>query len=401
MSKSFLTSLFFFFLSTFFIFAQDNRAQLPKIMQNAYFDVNIGSINYAFDATQFNQNLGYKFTSSSIPHVGVRLVLFGYQFNKYLSAQITYMRPVHWVKYNFEDTNSFYSKTVWMNVGGLTIKPQLPIGKFTLFGEGGLAIITRHGFKAFNSDSWLVKGSNYSSYLLGGGIKYKTSQNWGWVFSGVYSPANKKENQPKTTFMSGGFSYQLTKIKDDKVERSTNSGIIHPKNRIQFGVSTNGLGYGVNKLFSQTLPLFWGGMSRVKTGFTLNYQRNVYHSAKTFSFDWGISASHWQSDIKKDDFFTLSIFPVVKFTVLHTKPADYYFYYSVAGPTYISKIDIEGLDTGKHFTFQDNMGWGAYFGKKREYSAEFKIGHYSNGNLFTENPGVQIPLSLNLGYNFL
>jgi hypothetical protein len=127
-----------------------------------------------------------------------------------------------------------------------------------------------------------------------------------------------------------------------------------------------------------------------------------------FSLDWGVSTSYWQSkgrgtglnNPSKEDFFTLSVFPVARFTVLHTKPFDAYFYYSVAGPTYISKVMIDGQNTGKHFTFQDNMGTGIYFGEKRNLNAELMIGHYSNGNLFPHNDAVKVPLTLKVGYNF-
>ena len=72
----------------------------------------------------------------------------------------------------------------------------------------------------------------------------------------------------------------------------------------------------------------------------------------------------------------------------------------MAGPSYISKIVLDGVDTGKHFTFQDAMGLGIFFGERRNLNAELKIGHYSNGNIFPLNGAVKIPLSLNVGYAF-
>ena len=77
-----------------------------------------------------------------------------------------------------------------------------------------------------------------------------------------------------------------------------------------------------------------------------------------------------------------------------------YFVYSLVGPTYISKTTLDGLDTGRHFTFQDFMGIGAFFGKARRFNAGIKINHYSNGNIFTQNAGVKIPLTFSLGYVF-
>jgi hypothetical protein len=74
--------------------------------------------------------------------------------------------------------------------------------------------------------------------------------------------------------------------------------------------------------------------------------------------------------------------------------------YSYAGPTYISKVIIDGLGTGSHFTFQDFMGVGAFIGKDRNLSVGLKISHYSNGNLFVDNASLKIPLTISLGYTF-
>jgi len=168
------------------------------------------------------------------------------------------------------------------------------------------------------------------------------------------------------------------------------------------------LGYGVNNFVSNKyFPIFWGGMAHVKLGLSLNYQRNVFHSAKFFALDWGINASVWQTtgmhgntNGQEEQFFTCSLFPVFRLNFLQTKLFDAYFYYTVAAPTFISKKIIDGYNTGESFTFMDNMGAGIFFGEDRKYNAELKIGHYSNGNIFPHNDAVKIPLSLNLGYVF-
>lgn len=159
------------------------------------------------------------------------------------------------------------------------------------------------------------------------------------------------------------------------------------------------MGYGVND-FLEDIHVFWAGNAEVRHGLTLNYQRNVYHGARYFAFDWGVSASYWQSDKSRQGFYTLSLYPAFRLNVLHAKALDAYVYYSVAGPAYISSIIIDGVDTGEHFTFQDNIGVGAFFGKQHTLNAEIRIGHYSNGNIFPENGSVKVPLSLNVGYTF-
>ncbi|MFI5132231.1 MAG: acyloxyacyl hydrolase [Chitinophagales bacterium] len=46
------------------------------------------------------------------------------------------------------------------------------------------------------------------------------------------------------------------------------------------------------------------------------------------------------------------------------------------------------------------MGIGVFAGKKRSLNAEIRIAHYSNGNIFPQNNGVMIPLTLAVGYSF-
>jgi hypothetical protein len=110
--------------------------------------------------------------------------------------------------------------------------------------------------------------------------------------------------------------------------------------------------------------------------------------------------STWRSKGNHDGFSTVSVYPLFRFTLLRTKPADFYVSYSLAGPTYISRLTLDDLDTGDHFTFQDFMGVGVFLGKNRHLTASMKINHYSNGNIFTHNAGIKIPLTFGLGYVF-
>jgi len=381
--------------------AQRNRAQIPSVMNNTYFGVNIGYINYPFNASHMES--GYNFKSVNIPHIAVRFAVIGYEFNKYLAAQISYMRPVLWVNYTYDagSVETEATRSVWMNVGGVTLLPQLPLSeRFTIYGEGGMGLITRNGFEDEQGNP-VISNANYASFLFGGGIRYNINSNWGLLLSGVYSPENTNVKQPSTTFISGGFRYKLLPLSVEKLERTAKAGYIFPKQMIQIGYVSNILGYGVNNYLAYgTVPVFWGGEAEVERGFTLTYERNVFHGAKTFSLDWGVSMGYFQSNAEKQKFFTFSVFPVFRFTFLHTKPVDMYFFYSIAGPAFISKNTVDGKDLGEKFTFQDHMGTGVYFGRERNLNAELKIGHYSNGDIFPGNEGVKIPLALNLGYTF-
>ena len=380
--------------------AQDNKAQIPGFLQRAYFEVNVGAINYPFSEANFENNKYILSEAVEVPHIAARLVLLGYEFNKFLSAQITYMRPVLWVQYHYkDDSENIYQNSVWMNIGGLTIKPSLPIGeKFSVYGEVGLGLITRHGFNGPDGNP-LISDARFGTFLLGAGFKYRLNEHWSLQMCSNFSPESKVHNQPYTSFIGTGFSYEFRKFSDKQLEKTAATGYIYPKQWIQFGYTSNILGYGVNIAISSA-NLFWGGNVQVNRGVSITYQRNIFHGAKVFALDWGANTAFYQTNINKETFFTLSVFPVFRLNLLHTAPLDAYFYYSVAGPTYISKVILDDLDTGAHFTFYDTMGAGVFFGKKRNYNAELKIGHYSNGNIYPSNESVMVPLTLNIGYAF-
>ncbi|MFL5740531.1 MAG: acyloxyacyl hydrolase [Flavisolibacter sp.] len=385
---------FFCFLSGS---AQDDRVQYPVLLRNAYFGLNLGYINYPFSNAQLMP--GYSAQSVTVPHMAVRLTLFGYRFNENLSAQITYMRPVKWVEYqNINGDKSQHS--VWMNVGGLTMKGKLPMSnKISLYGETGLGLITRNGFDINNEA--VVSDASYASLLAGGGLQYHPNRKWTLNLSATWSPERRNKNQPYTLFLSGGFAYNMHPLSAERVQRNASSGAVFPRNLLQIGYTTNALGYGVNHFVAEgAVPIFWGGLAELRRGFAVNYQRNFFHTRSVFSLDLGASAGYWESRNLGNRFFTFSIYPLLRFTVLRTRPLDLYLFYSVAGPSFISRIDIDEKNTGKNFTFRDFMGMGVYAGRKRHLNAELNIGHFSNGNIFAANAGVKIPLSFTLGYAF-
>jgi hypothetical protein len=184
------------------------------------------------------------------------------------------------------------------------------------------------------------------------------------------------------------------------VEEDRRAGYIFPEHVVQVSYTTDTFGYGLNTLFSKKIPIFWGGNVKVARGFAVHYEQNVFHTRKIFGLDIGGSAGLWRSRENAEWFRTLSIYPLFRFTVWRTRPADFYLAYSLAGPSYISKSILDGRATGNGFTFQDFMGMGVFLGPRRQFNIGVKINHYSNGNIFTENAGVKIPYTFNLGYTF-
>jgi opacity protein-like surface antigen len=377
----------------FLLFAQDERGQYPRLLRNSYIDFDLGYIDYPFTNSQLSS--GSRAESIDVKHLGMRVVL-GHRFNKFLSAQIGYMKPLKQLV--FENVNGDDSNhTVWMHEGTFSVLPTLPVSeRVSIFGEAGLAVVTRRGFEI--NDAFIIDDTTYGAFLFGGGVEYQLNKNWDLVANALYSPAKEKFNQPYTIFYSGGIRFNLNPLPANVVEQNSSTPYIFPRNSVQIAYSTNVMGYSLNNFFSH--GIFFGGRAQVADGVWIRYQRNVFHTRKLFSLDVGSSVGYWKSDLNNDDFFTMSVFPLFRLTFLHSKPADLYFQYSIAGPSYISKINIDGHDTGEHFTFQDFMGVGIFFGAKRNFTAEVNLNHYSNGNIFPHNEAVKVPLSFSVGYCF-
>jgi len=398
--------LLFLFVSIGLIkaFSQDySRSQLPSLLQKSYFELNYGLIHYPFGQEQLEA--GYVLQSPVvIPSAAFRITLWGYEFNKYLSGQLTYTQPVVWLNYGSISQNGNVietlpsSRRVAINIGGITLKSTLPLGtKFSFFGEAGLNFVTRIGFKDMH-DNPILKSANYATYMLGGGFKYRLNNSWALNLVANYTPKSNIYKQPPTTFVGAGVSYHLQKISAEQVKKTESKNYIRPKQWMQVGYTSNLMGYGVNNFIASKLHIFWSGWAEVQSGVHLTYQRNIFNGPKLFSLDWGLNASSWRTNKNKENFFTLAVFPVFRFNYWHAKNFDAYFFYSVAGPAFISKTILDNHKLGGHFLFQDNIGTGLFFGKNRTLNAEVRIGHYSNGNMHIYNDGVKIPLSLNFGY---
>jgi hypothetical protein len=375
---------------------EDTRTQYPTLLANSYFSVNVGYLDYPFSTKQLDP--GFAAESIKIPHVAVRAVLIGHQFTRYFSIQAHYARPVEYVSYrNINDEQA--SHHVWMHFGGVTAKTQVPLGpRVSAYGEAGIGLTSRSGFESGTTP--VVRDAHFANALLGGGLEYHVNRKWDLLAGTLLSTGNTAQNQPRALFTSGGFRYTMRELPADVVDANRRAGYVFPEHILQVSYTTDALGYGFNTLVSKKVPIFWGGNVHVSSGVAVHYEQNVFHTRKVFALDIGGSAGFWKSRDNEEWFRTLSLYPLFRFTLLRTRPADLYVAYSLAGPSYISKSLLDGLATGNRFTFQDFMGLGFFVGPNRRFNVGVKINHYSNGNIFTENAGVKIPYTFNVGYTF-
>ena len=145
-------------------------------------------------------------------------------------------------------------------------------------------------------------------------------------------------------------------------------------------------------------PLFWRASTHADQGFMLMYIHRITHTRQNFGANWGVDLGNWwhdkQHQMSGSAFFDFRFWP---FTTPLLAP---YLEYSVAGITLLSKQHFAGSDLGTNFLFQDFMGAGVRLGRHRNLELSLKLVHYSNGDIFTTNPGFDVPLVMMLGYAF-
>jgi len=403
-----ITILFFTFFICLNIKGQENtipKSQPSNFLSKSYYSINFGGIFYPFS----NKNLidGYATESFSKNYFSGRLLL-GYKIKPNLAVQFGVLRPAAWFKYN--DVNGIgYANSVWINAWSLSLKKNINLNKkLSIYGEAGIANVTRVGFSI--NDKVIYDDAHFGSLLYGFGFNYKLNEKFRLNLYGTFLPKSTKENQPSISQASFGFEYHINKLPKKIVEKHENNGYFFPKNMIQVSYGTSKIGFGVNRFFGMSLkvgnfesfgiPVFWVGEVKAENSFSITYQRLAFRTEKIFSLDWGVSITAFNTEATNEQVLAYSIFPTMRFYFLRKKGFDMYANYSLIGPTFLTKGNLDNLNSGPKTTYQDTMGLGLFFGKKRDYNAELRIMHYSNGNNFTDNSGVAVPIQFTLGKTF-
>lgn len=382
-----------------------SKTKFTNFLANSYYSINFGGIFYPFSNDNLIEN--YQTNTFSKNWFSGRLLL-GYKITDDLSFQFGTMRPASWFEYD-NVNNIGYQRSVWINAWSLSLKKDFRIfDKIDVFSEVGIANLTRVGFSI--DDKVIYDDAHYGSLIYGLGAHYNLSEKWRLNANGTFLPKSKKNNQPSISQFSLGFEYHLQQVDDDTALSYEKNQHFFPKNILQVSYGTSAIGFGMNQFFAMSMrvgnfesfgiPIFWVGEVKAQHSLSVTYQRLIYRSEKIFSLDWGASVTYFQSELGKENVFAFSIFPVLRFYLSRRKGYDLYANYSIIGPAYLTKSDIDGIDSGPKITFHDTMGFGLFFGKNRKYNFELRIMHYSNGNNFTSNAGVAVPIQFTLGKTF-
>ncbi|OGT25065.1 MAG: hypothetical protein A3I77_05695 [Gammaproteobacteria bacterium RIFCSPLOWO2_02_FULL_42_14] len=375
------------------LFVPDDRSQLPAVLNNSYLGVAAGYIRTPFsNADMLNGFQANSFNTESY----APMIFIGHYYNPYLATEINMIGRLN----VFAHLPSGGKKIIHMSIFSALLRPTLPVTRrFSLHGLLGFGTISRSGFSVNNATA--VSTKNLISLITGGGISYAVLPYLNLTAGLMYAPPGA-DQQPSTTYIYAGFYFLLHRL---HLPAYYSDHFIFHRHLIQFGAFTDVIfnPRDVNQYFSSTdsdFPIFWSGSVALRNGAWIRYEKNIFHTHKFFSLDWGASVSTYYSKVDDTSIQAFSLYPVMRLWFLHFPKADFYFSYSAAGLTYLTRRFLDGRDLGSQFIFQDLMGIGGFFGEKKHFNVSIGIGHYSNGNLFPRNPGIDVPLTLTAGYAF-
>ncbi len=374
----------------------DTRTQVPDWLDGASFGLNVGLIDYPFSQAQLRP--GFAARSIAVPRAAGSIVLFGHEISRHVSVHTSYIRAVKFVRYDdINDAKS--SDSVWVVSAALTVRGRLPVrDRLALTGDIGAGMTNRRGFA--HRDVPVIDDALAPALVLGAGLEYRLTPVWDAVTSVTFLSGRDRVQQPRTLFFSSGVKYTLRPLSAARAAPRADDHVV-PEHVVRVEYAHQSAGFGANRLLSSKVPVFWGGRVGVGRGAALRYERNVFHTRRLLAVDLGASVAFWRSRDRNEAFGAISLYPVLRFTLVRADHADLFLSYSVAGPTFISAKVLDGEEIGTNrFTFQDMMGIGAFLGRDRRAMVGVFISHYSNGNLFARNAGVAVPLTFSLGYTF-
>lgn len=371
---------------------KDPRTKMPAIFADSWIGLSIGYKKTNFSNSDFPPLYAPQSFKDGITALRATI---GHYFSPYFAISLNLLRGAHSNKLYYPD--AVYS--VPESLFAFTLRPTLPLNdELALFGEAGVGFISRRGYQ--RDDVQAISNADIFSPVLGAGLYINLPDNLFLDLEAEYTPKNPSHKQPSILYLGMGVNYLL---KDTHSQQEHSDQYWFPVHTLQLDYVNGNIFYAdAAKYFTtpRSIPVFFDGSIKINKGIALMYQNTFFHTYKNFSIEWGWSLSEWESRMLKQKFYTISLFPEIKVWIVRLPSFDFYFTYSLAGPTYISKVYIDHLNSGSNFTFQDFLGFGAFLGHSKRVALNVKIVHYSNGNSLPNNPGVCVPVMAGLVVSF-
>ena len=102
-----------------------------------------------------------------------------------------------------------------------------------------------------------------------------------------------------------------------------------------------------------------------------------------------------------DSMYAISLYPQLTLYPENPVKLNPFFFVRALGPSYISDNQFGSREQDNHFSFQSQVGIGIrpYITEKQQIKIMLSWKHFSNANLFHDNDGFDLPITLSLGFD--
>jgi len=102
-----------------------------------------------------------------------------------------------------------------------------------------------------------------------------------------------------------------------------------------------------------------------------------------------------------DSMYAISLYPQLTLYPENPVKLNPFFFVRALGPSYISDNQFGSREQDNHFSFQSQVGIGIrpYMTEKQQIRVMLSWKHFSNANLFNDNDGFDLPITLSLGFD--
>jgi hypothetical protein len=160
-----------------------------------------------------------------------------------------------------------------------------------------------------------------------------------------------------------------------------------------------------NRVLSKTVPKLpkpwmWTARLKVDRSLSVGLERELIHNSYGAIF-MGANLSYFETLYSiPDEMTAVSVYLLSRLYIIKRKGVELFVLYSPAGPTMLSQKVFSTTQWSLPFVFQNQIGFGLYLKNYADLECTIKQCHYSNGDLFPKNGGVDIPLSVGLSFRF-
>ncbi|MCH9621993.1 MAG: hypothetical protein S4CHLAM20_14260 [Chlamydiia bacterium] len=141
-------------------------------------------------------------------------------------------------------------------------------------------------------------------------------------------------------------------------------------------------------------PFMWKARLKVDRAVILGYEHKVYEASYVTVYA-GVSGGNLQTfRALQDSLWVGSLYLMARVYLLKKPSFQAFILYSPAGPSLLSKNTFATTGYTNRFVFQDQFGLGLSFSKNASIEFYIKQYHFSNGELFPVNGGIDIPVQL-------